>query len=421
MTINKALASAIATGALLVNSAIPAFAVTLEVSGNGADSASAIGTSVTNTTNVVQSNTANISNNVSANSSSGGNAALDNTGGDTTVLTGDATVGVGISNTVNSNTADVRGCCNNTNADVLVAGNGARSDNAVELGLRNSTGVFQTNDANFDNNVHADAVTGENLAADNTGGFTLVHSGDARTTVLLDNTANANVAHVGGVLGLAGSAGTVSARILGNGADSYNTISLGVEKSVEAVQDNYADIENNVHADSSTGGNAVLDTTGGASGILSGNATTGVSIDNLANFNSADLDCGCLLDVAAKVAGNGAGSANYIAADLIDAQSAFQTNDWSCGGGLYDFVWSDRGSCNNVHADSDSGANLLDGSTNWLGRDPITDTGNTRSDVVIENTGNANVLGSSSHVLPFDVNVNFGLSWLSLWGGMGTL
>ncbi len=420
MTIKKSLASLVATGALLVNTAIPAFAATLEVSGNGADSASAIGTNITNTTTAVQSNTANISNNVSAYSTSGGNASLDNTGGNSTVLSGDSTVGVAISNMANTNTADLSGCCNNTNSDVLVAGNGARSDTAVELGLYNATGVFQDNVANFDNNVRANAATGENLVADNTGGTTVVNSGDARTTVLLDNTANANIAHVGGT-GLP-TGGSVSARVLGNGADSYNTVSLGVQKSVEAVQNNYADIENNVHAGATTGGNAVLDSTGGATGILSGNAVTGVSVDNMANFNSADLDCGCVLDgVAAKVSGNGAGSANYIAADLVDSQEAFQTNDWSCGGGLYDFVWSDRGSCNNVHANSDSGANLLEDSTSWTGRDPLTLTGNTRSDVVIENTGNANVLGSSSHLLPFDVNVNFGLSGLSLWGVMGNL
>lgn len=416
----KSLASAIATGALFVNSVLPAFAsVSLEVSGNGADSVNTAASSVTTTTSVVQSNTANISNNVNADASSGGNRVDDTTSGDVTVRTGDARVAVGQNNTVNANVANVDGCCQNTNADVLVAGNGADSSNAVSLGLSNTTAVFQDNVANINNNVDADARTGRNNVDGTTGGDVLVDTGDATVVTLIENTANLNSLRVGGGLGNA-QGGLVSARILGNGADSVNTIALGVQKSLTAVQDNYASIENDVDADASTGGNNVDDSTGGDSAIFTGDAVVEVGIDNMANFNSADLDCGCLTDVLAKVSGNGADSSNLISANLVDSQAAFQANDFSCGNGGLTELWFyyDPSACNDVDANAKTGHNALDENTNWGGIDPLIDTGDSEATVVVENTGNANVLGSGSPLLPFDVNFGFGLNWLNLWAGL---
>lgn len=417
ITMKKSLASAIATGALFVNTALPAFAVTIEVSGNGSDSTSTVGTSLTNTTTVVQSNTANISNNVNADASSGGNRVDGTTGGNVTLRTGDSSVGVGITNTANSNTASVNGLGQNNNADVLVAGNGSDSSNAVSLGLSNTTAAFQNNVANFDNNVNADARTGRNRVDDTTGGDVLVDTGNASVVTLLNNTANANSLRIGNGLGSA-QGGSVSARVIGNGADSVNTIGLSAQKSLTAVQNNYASIQNDVDADASTGGNDIDESTGGDSAIFTGDATVEVGIDNMANFNAADLGSGYLTDVLAKVSGNGADSSNLISANLYDAQSAFQSNDYSCGNGLTDlWFYYDPSACNEVDANAKTGYNGLDDSTNWGGTDPMVDTGDSNSTVVIENTGNANVLGSSSQLLPFDVNFGFGLNWLNLWAG----
>lgn len=414
---NKKLASAIATGALLLNSALPAFAVTLEVSGNGSDSQNTTGVAVTTTTTVVQNNTANVSNNVNASAKTGGNAASDNTGGDVNIQTGDADVAVGIQNSVNSNVAEVDGCCD-LDADVLISGNGSKSDNNVELGLANVTGVFQTNAANLNNNVDAKAKTGENYADDNTGADVLVRTGDATVTTVIENTANANSATVGGH----GNGGSVSARVLGNGTESDNDIELGVLRSLEVVQDNYANLSNDVDADAKTGANSADDNTGGLAAIVTGDADVMVGIDNMVNFNSANLDCDCLLDVTAKISGNGSDSENDIAAELVDSRAAFQDNVWACNEGREYLNWYGyrNGGCNDVNADAHTGWNDVDDSTSYDGSDPVVVTGDADSEVVIENAGNSNVLGDTPSMPDFDWDFDLGgMNWLLSWGWFG--
>lgn len=421
----KTLASAIATGALLVNAALPAFAVTIEISGNGSDSASSATVGVANTTTVVQSNTANVNNNVSAVASTGSNTAEDNTGGNVSVSTGNASTSVGVSNTLNSNTAEVNGCCDQ-DADVLISGNGEDSENNVDLGLVHDTNLYQTNVANVHNTIDAHAGTGDNLVEGTTDGDVSIETGDAETHVLTLNTANANFASLG-----RGdeNGGSVSARILGNGTGSTNDIDLGLVRSVSLLQDNYANLQNDIAAVASTGGNTAEDNTGGTVSITTQDAETTVGVDNLVNFNSADLDCGCLLDVLAKISGNGEDSENNIEAELVDAQEAFQANVWTCDQGRSELIWLESPlseydpSCNNVDAFAGSGDNLASDNTGDPEGDPSIDAGDASTDVVIENTGNANVIGSDplgdfpGFDFGFDLG-DLGSNWLLLWGGL---
>jgi len=416
----KKVFSAIATAALLFNSVSAVFAETtsLVITGNGADSENTTNVSVQSTNSVVQDNTANITNTVNASSSTGYNDANKNTGGDVKVETGDASTGVSVSNTANSNVAQVNGCCD-TNASVEISGNGADTDNTANLDLGTDTQVFQTNEANIKNNVWAGSDTGYNDANKNTGGNVTIKTGDADTTVLIDNKANSNLAKVGDGSG----AGSVSLRILGNGADSENTINLDLNRSLVLEQDNYASIRNNVDASSESGNNDAKENTGGNVKVETGDASTGVGIDNLANFNVADLNCGCLLDVLAKVAGNGADSENTINAKLVDDRLAFQTNDYSCGG--YDLPsWGfeslsyGKKACNDVNADSSTGDNQVKESTGSVfGGDPTVKTGDASTLVETSTTANSNVLsdGTGLELPGVDFNFDFGVNWSLLW------
>src|SRR3989344_4668472 len=309
--LQKKVTSAIAAGALLLQVALPVLAqsTTLVITGNGAESDSDINVAQTTTTTVVQNDVANISNDVDADADTGGNDANYNTGGAVSIDTGDASTGVAISNTANSNTAEVKGCCE-TDVDVEISGNGWKSDNDANLKLSTSTDVFQNNYAKIKNDVDADSDTGDNDAA-----------------VLIDNKVNSNWAKIGDGSGGA----SVSLKILGNGAESDNDINLAFARSLLLTQDNFASIKNDVDADAETGENDGNYNTGGAVSIDTGDATVGVAIDNLANFNFADLDCGCILDVLAKVAGNGWESDNEINAALYDTKAAFQNNEYVCG------------------------------------------------------------------------------------------
>jgi len=426
--LQKKIASSIAAVALLVNMAMPVLAqTTIILTGNGSDSDNDAVVVVESTTTVVQTNIADITNDVDVDADTGDNSADDNTGGDVSIDTGDAEVAVGVVNTANTNTADIEGCCG-SDAEVLISGNGSESDNDVVLGLESATAVFQTNDADVDNDVDVDADTGDNSADDNTGGTVSIDTGDAEVAVLLSTAVNTNSARVGGDSG----GSSVSARILGNGSGSDNDIKLGLARSLVVNQVNLANLDNDVDVDADTGDNSADDNTGGDVSIDTGDAEVAVGIDNMANFNSADVDCGCLLDVTAKIADNAAFSDNTIRATLTDSKDMWQTNDWHCrrkpkfGKFCGDWwPWLGRNDCNDVDVDADTGGNDVTDSTGEPGVDPAIETGNAEVEVLIENAGNANSVGTSSDSgfdwpggFDFNLNLSFSLSDLLLALGL---
>lgn len=422
MQLKKQLLSVVTTGTILLNMVSPAFAATLIISGNGADSTSDVKLDLKQSTTVVQSNTADVKNDIDADSDTGNNDANKNTGGSVTVETGDASTDVKVDNQLNSNSAQVD-CCANQSLDVLIAGNGAESDNKVDLKAKTETFVGQYNDAEVDNYVDADADTGDNDANKNTGGDVEVTTGDASTSVDVATTANANWAKVGGG---SDQGGSVSLRILGNGADSKNKIDLDLDKSLELVQDNKADIKNDVDADADTGNNDANKNTGGEVSIETGDADVDVEVDNMANFNWADVDCGgCLLDVLAKVADNGADTKNDIKAKLSDELGVFQANcDDKNEVSLWDWDW-DRSDCeidNYVDADADTGDNdAKENTAGGYGGDPSVTTGDADTTVDVSNAGNSNVYGSGtpSDWPDFEFNFNLSLSWAQLMALLG--
>ncbi len=416
--------AALSAGTMLLSVVSPVLAdTTLEISGNGADSVNNVNLTQSSTTTVVQSNSANISNDVDASATTGGNDANRNTGGSITIDTGNARTDVAVSNAVNSNTANVD-CCSAGDTSVLISGNGADSVNGVTLdqGSKSGIDVYQDNNAHIRNDVDARASTGRNDASSNTGGDVEVFTGDATTKVLVSNTANANWAMVGG--GSQNGSGLVNLRILGNGADSVNTIDLDLDRSILLAQSNSARIYNDVDAKAETGKNDANRNTGGEVTIDTGNAKVDVDVDNAVNFNYASVDCGCLLDVSGKIAGNGVDSVNTLRATLGSDQLVFQDN---CGESQASWeLESIRGrhGCkldNDVDAKASSGKNDVESNTGTPnGGDPSVNTGNAESDVDVSNSGNANAFGvSSGFEWPtFDFNFNIG-GWSVLWALFG--
>jgi hypothetical protein len=416
MTMKKVIAVAFASAALMANVVAPAFAAstTLEITGNGADSSNAANVSVAQNTVVSQTNTANITNDVNATANTGNNDANRNTGGHVSVDTGDAKTLVGVSNTANTNAADVTNCNCGTDAKVLISGNGAGSDNAATLGLASNTIVAQSNNADITNRVDADASTGYNRANRNTGGSVEVTTGKALTNVEIMNNANANWAKVGGN---GQNNGSVSLMILGNGADSDNSIALGLSNDVLLQQYNAADIFNNVNADASTGYNRANRNTGGSTSVDTGNAHAGVVIDNAANFNAATVDCDCVTDVTAKVAGNGTDTESTIGATLSSGLNVFQDNSCSANEWSFAWRWNDPNCIeNHLNADADTGANKGNRNTGNPGVDPSITTGNAETLVASDTTGNANIFGDAPHAPTMgtwngvNLNISFNLN-----------
>ncbi len=421
---NKVLA-ALSAGAMLLSVATPVFAeTTLQITGNGSSSTSGIDLTQNANTTVVQSNSANIHNDVDAKADSGKNNANHNTGGTVTVDTGNAKTDVAVSNTVNSNAAKVD-CCASGDTSVLISGNGDKSKNNVDLDVNQKNGsgvaVYQDNQAYIKNDIDAKSNTGKNDANHNTGGDVSVTTGNATTDVKVDNTANANWAKVGG--GPKGGTGKVDLRIVGNGSDSKNNIDVEIDHSTVLTQDNSAWIDNDIDAKSNTGKNEANHNTGGHVLIDTGDAKTDVKVDNLVNFNWADVDCGCLLDVFGKISGNGDKSQNDLKATLGSDLQVFQDN---CGD--KNQIWDLRDGkykCrlnNDVDANSKTGKNHADYNTGTPhGGDPSVLTGNADTKVDVSNSGNSNAYGvdPSLEWPKFDFNFNFSLSLSDLLALLG--
>jgi hypothetical protein len=388
-------ATGIATAAIVVSSFATAALATVDVtiSGNGADTNNTAKVETSNTTIVTQTNTANISNNVSVTSNTGGNKANSNTGGDVSVSTGNATSNVGISNTANSNAADVSGCNCSGDVNATISGNGANSKNDLKLETESKTWVTQNNTANVSNNVDAYLTTGKNEANKNTGGGVSIETGNAEANnITVHNAVNKNVASVGGG---SNGGGTLAVVISGNGANSNNKAKVEAESETGVIQNNVADISNSVEVTAKTGKNKADSNTGGDVSIETGNAMANVDVSNLANFNAADVSsCGCLISGTVKVKDNGADTKNEAKVELGSASFVTQDNLFGCSEGEW-LNWSEKDGCNNVSVKSDTGNNKADKNTQGSSLDPSIMTGDAGSDVMVGTSANTNVVGNA--------------------------
>lgn len=394
MTFKTRLTTAIATGAVLLNALAPiALAQDATVTGNGALSNNTVNVNNNSTTVVSQTNYATVNNTVNSNSNTGNNSAGLNTGGNVAINTGSATTAVTVENAVNKNVASLDcDCVAGGNTNVTVAGNGALSNNTVNANNNSTTVLGQGNVANVNNTVNANSNSGGNSSGLNTGGNVAINTGSASTGVAVSTAANANFATLGGGSATSANNGS-SAVIAGNGAYSTNTVNLNQNSTLVLSQSNNANVSNAVNANSNTGNNSAGLNTGGDVMIHTGDAWTGVHVDNLVNFNSANVDCDCILGGFGllKLEGNGALSVNKLNAN--DNSTAV-------------FGQGSVAALNNaVNGNSNAGTNDIGLSTGPHAGDPSVHTGNSTSSTAVSNTANANVLNN--------VSVNWDV--LALW------
>lgn len=401
-TFYKKLASIMAAGALLINLATPALAgISLEVTGNGSDSDNEVKFEYENEVKVDQQNWADVQNDIRIEANTGDNEAEDNTGGDVEISTGDSYTTVDVSNVLNSNAAQVETCCYDE-VEAKVSGNGTGSDNEVELELESEVKVNQYNDAHVENEVKVESETGGNEAEDNTNGDVTIETGSTTSTVTVSTMANTNSARVMG----GGDGMSLSALILDNGSDTDNEIELELENEVELDQQNWADILNDVVVESETGDNEAEDNTGGEVEIETGSATADITVDNMVNFNWADIEgCGCVEDVLAKISGNGTDTENKIKAELESELEADQYNDFDCK--------DCKDACAEVDVELETGDNEAEDNT-LGGEDPTIETGDADATVNVSNSGNSNVYGETPDLeveFPWGSSFNFNFTF----------
>lgn len=255
------------------------------ISGNGAFSDNKADVSNNSDVTVKQDNDAKVTNHIDSNATTGGNNANFNTGGDTTINTGNASTHTVVSTEANKNVAQVSGNNGSNDSNVQISGNGAFSDNNVDLRNGASTVVAQDNKAHVINHVKSNARTGGNDASFNTGGDTTINTGDAKTATDVRTAVNFNAADVKGDF-----AEAINVKVSGNGAESKNKVHAKSFNDHLVFQDNDADVFNKVDSDAKTGENAAKFNTAAAKGdpsIKTGNAEEISFVHTKSNENIA--------------------------------------------------------------------------------------------------------------------------------------
>ncbi len=122
----------------------------------------------------------------------------------------------------------------------------------------------------------------------------------------------------------------------------------------------------------------------------------------MANFNAADIGCGCDMTVEAKIAGNGSKSDNNIWANTDHSLSVFQD------GNKADISnWLD--------SNAKTGNNDLKGNTDFSGVDPSIFTGNAGQGTAVKNSANENIFSQDGSLnLPWG-NMNFTFDLSHMW------
>lgn len=159
-------------------------------------------------------------------------------------------------------------------ADLEISGNGAGSNNTIEVSNSNSTGVIQKNDVEVITEVVSVANTGGNTANSNTGGDVTIDTGKASSTVNVTVSGGSNKATVEPCP----CDNTQSAEISGNGAKSKNKIKQNDSNKTFVGQFNSVGIGTGVLSKAKTGKNTANKNTGGSTGITTDNSTSNVDV-----------------------------------------------------------------------------------------------------------------------------------------------
>ena len=192
--LKKLLGSGVITSALTLSALSPAFAVDVTIDHNGAGSHNDVDITSHSHCTITQSNTTVVTNTTNVKQKTGGNTASGNTGGDTSIDTGNTnstvknTVG-GSTNTIGS---DPCCCAAPLSPDVTISGNGANSHNDVDLHSGHWGTKTQTNVNVSTLLTRVRQKTGKNKANNNTGGTTDVTTGSTTSNVSNSVTGSTN-------------------------------------------------------------------------------------------------------------------------------------------------------------------------------------------------------------------------------------
>lgn len=182
----KKFATGLASASLLLASVVPVFAahdITIEGNGSGSDNTVTVRHNCTQ--KVVQKNKTNVTVDLKVTGNTGKNRANANTGGDTSINTGDVTNDVVVGVVGGGNSAEVPECCcsGSGNGEIAIVDNGNNSTNEVDARSRNRSVLKQKSKTRVTVNGTVRGNTGKNRTNNNTGGDQEIDTGDVENTV----------------------------------------------------------------------------------------------------------------------------------------------------------------------------------------------------------------------------------------------
>lgn len=166
--------------------------------------------------------------------------------------------------------------------DIVVAQNGAKSDNTVKVNNTDKTIVNQSNETVVINDVKTSSNTGGNDANMNTGGDVTVKTGDTKTKVNVTTTGSVNKATLANSCGCEDD---TTVTVEKNGAKSDNTVKLNNGSVKKVNQGNSTLVVNKVKTSSNTGGNDANKNTDGKTTVNTGNEKTKVNVTTTGSKN----------------------------------------------------------------------------------------------------------------------------------------
>ena len=140
-------------------------------------------------------------------------------------------------------------------------------------------------------------------------------------------------------------AASASTTISGNGAGSVNGVNVNTTHVSTTTQSNVSAVTNMISSNANSGNNSSSFNTGGASSVVSGPATSNVTVGVTGGGNAAVMaNCNCMPAApVVNVSGNGAGSFNGVSYNHVMMQGLTQTNFTS----VFNAVGSNANSGNN--------------------------------------------------------------------------
>lgn len=261
--------------------------INLEISGNGASSDSVIEANVEQEVTVSQTNQGEITNQVTNELNTGNNQVNDNTSSDIQVQTGDVASQVDINNQVNVNNQTIDTCCQASEINLSVVGNGSDAQNQISLASNQNVTSVASNSVVINNVIVTKANTGKNTINDNTVSQISLQTGDIHQESAITNVVNHTESDIS-----TGQAGLVVI-IKKNGSGSVNQISVTTQNDVNQITYNMSAIKNILLNDLNTGKNTINGNTAENIMLQTGDVFSFTTISNLVNNIKSKIDTCC--------------------------------------------------------------------------------------------------------------------------------